>query len=48
MHCGTAAYATRALGMGFRLVTITNDVNLLMVAARTATAQVRRDSNGLA
>ena len=48
MHCGTAAYATRALGMGFRLVTITNDSNLLMAAARAATAQVRRESNGLA
>jgi len=48
IHCGSAGYASRALGMGFRLVTIMNDSGLLMTAARAATAQVRRDSNGLA
>ena len=48
IHCGSAGYASRAIGMGFRLVTITNDSSLLMVAARTATAQVRRESGGLA
>jgi 4-hydroxy-2-oxoheptanedioate aldolase len=48
IHCGSAAYAVRAIGMGFRLVTILNDVSLMALAARTAVAQIRKDSNGLA
>ena len=48
IHCGSAGYASRALGMGFRLVTIMNDSGLLMTAARAATAQVRRESPELA
>jgi 4-hydroxy-2-oxoheptanedioate aldolase len=48
IHCGTASYAARAIGMGFRLVTILNDSGLLAIAARAAVAQVRRESNGVA
>jgi 4-hydroxy-2-oxoheptanedioate aldolase len=48
IHCGTAAYAARAIGMGFRLVTILNDSGLLTIAARAAVAQVREQSNGVA
>ncbi len=48
IHTGGAAYAARAIGMGFRLVTIANDSSLMALAARTAVGQVRRDSNGIA
>ena len=48
IHTGGAAYAARAIGMGFRLVTIANDSSLMAMAARTAIGQVRRDSNGVA
>src|SRR5262249_35135248 len=36
IHCGTPAYAGRAIAMGFRLVTIANDAGLLAMAARNA------------
>jgi 4-hydroxy-2-oxoheptanedioate aldolase len=48
IHTGSAAYAARAIGMGFRFVTILNDVSLMTMAARNAIGQIRRDSNGLA
>ena len=48
IHTGGAAYATRAIGMGFRLVTIMNDSGLMAMAARSAVAQVRRDAGGIA
>ena len=41
IHCGTTAYATRAIGMGFRLVTIGNDSGLMLTAARTAVKAVK-------
>jgi 4-hydroxy-2-oxoheptanedioate aldolase len=44
IHCGGAAYAVRAIGMGFRLVSIANDSGLLAMAARNAVAEVRRES----
>ena len=44
IHCGAAAYAVRAIGMGFRLVTIANDVSLMAMAARNAIAQIRHDA----
>ncbi len=44
IHTGGAAYAVRALGMGFRLVSIANDAALMAMAARTAVATVRHDS----
>lgn len=48
VHCGTAAYAARAIGMGFRLVTILNEVGLMRAAALAAVKQVRQESNGVA
>ena len=45
IHCGTASYAARAMGMGFRLTTIANDSGLMAQAARAAVAQVRKESN---
>ena len=44
IHCGTAAYAVRAVGMGFRLVTINNDSGLLLTAARMAVQAVRAEA----
>ena len=41
IHCGTTAYAKRAIGMGFKLVTISNDSGLLLGAAKRAVAEVR-------
>ncbi|MDR3523669.1 MAG: aldolase/citrate lyase family protein [Acetobacteraceae bacterium] len=41
IHCGTAEYAVRAIKMGFKLVTITNDVSLMSAAARGAIKTVR-------
>jgi 4-hydroxy-2-oxoheptanedioate aldolase len=45
IHCGSASYAARAMGMGFRLTTISNDSGLMAVAAKSAIAQVRKESN---
>ncbi len=44
IHTGTPSYAVRAIGMGFRLVTIANDSGLMAMAARNAVSQVRHDS----
>ena len=44
IHTAGAAYAARAIGMGFRLVTIANDSGLMAMAAKAAVAQVRRDA----
>ena len=41
IHCGSAAYAARAIGMGFRLVTVSNDSGLMLTAARAAVKGVR-------
>ena len=41
IHCATPAYAKRAIGMGFKLVTINNDSGLLLGAAKAAVAEVR-------
>ncbi len=41
VHCGSAAYAKRAIGMGFKLVTINNDSGLLLTAAKQAVAEAR-------
>ncbi len=41
VHCGSAAYAKRAIGMGFKLVTVNNDSGLLLTAAKRAVAEVR-------
>jgi len=44
IHCGTAAYAAKAIKMGFRLVTISNDSGIMAVAAKAAVKQVRTDA----
>jgi 4-hydroxy-2-oxoheptanedioate aldolase len=48
IHTNSAAYAARAIGMGFRLTTIRNDAGLMAMAAKQAVAQVRRDAGGIA
>ena len=42
LHNGTAAYAARAVGWGFDLVTVSNDVRLLTGAAEASVADFRR------
>jgi 4-hydroxy-2-oxoheptanedioate aldolase len=41
IHCGTAAYAKRAIKMGFKLVTISNEVGLMVNAAKAAIAEAK-------
>jgi 4-hydroxy-2-oxoheptanedioate aldolase len=48
IHCGSAAYAARAVKMGFKLVTIANDSGLMQMAAKTAVKHVREHSDGVA
>lgn len=42
LHCGTPAYAAKAIGWGFDLVTLSNDVRLLAGAARAGVDQTRK------
>ena len=42
LHTGTPAYAAKAVGWGFDLVTLSNDVRLLAAAAETAVAETRK------
>ena len=42
LHNGTAAYAAKAVGWGFDLVTISNDVRLLAGAAQQSLAEARK------
>jgi 4-hydroxy-2-oxoheptanedioate aldolase len=44
IHCGSAAYAARAIKMGFSLVTISNDSGLMAVAAKGAVKHVRTEA----
>jgi 4-hydroxy-2-oxoheptanedioate aldolase len=41
VHCGSSAYAKRAIGMGFKLVTVGNDSGLMLQAARTVVGEIR-------
>jgi 4-hydroxy-2-oxoheptanedioate aldolase len=41
IHCGTAAYAKRAIGMGFKLVTVNNDSGLMLTAAKAVIAEMK-------
>jgi 4-hydroxy-2-oxoheptanedioate aldolase len=43
IHCGSAAYAARAIKMGFRLTTIANDSGLMAKAATEAVAAVWKE-----
>lgn len=47
IHCGTAAYAARAIRMGFRLTTIANDSGLMAKAALEAVASVWNEAADL-
>ena len=42
LHCGSPAYGAKAIGWGFDLVTISNDVRLLAGAAGASVAAVRK------
>lgn len=42
LHCGQAAYAARAVGWGFDMVTLLNDVRLLATAAQANVATTRK------
>ena len=44
IHCGSAAYAAKAIKMGFMLVTISNDSGIMAVAAKAAVNQVRTEA----
>jgi len=48
IHTGGAEDATKCITRGFRLVTVTNDVSLMAMMARSAVAQTRKDSKGIA
>ena len=41
LHCGSPEYAAKAVGWGFDLVTILNDVRILAAGARRSVARVR-------
>lgn len=41
LHCGTADYATRALGWGYRMVTVGGDTRFLSAGAAAAVAEFR-------
>jgi len=41
LHCGTPQYAAKAIGWGFDLTTISNDVRLLVAAAAASVSQTR-------
>ncbi len=42
LHCGSSAYAAKAIGWGFDLVTILNDVRLLAAAAKANVDATRK------
>ena len=48
LHCGTPAYAAKAIGWGFDLVTIANDVRLLAGAAKASVDETRKILGGQA
>ncbi len=41
LHCGTPTYATRAIGWGYRMVTVGGDTRFLSAAAAAAVAEFR-------
>jgi 4-hydroxy-2-oxoheptanedioate aldolase len=48
IHCSGAEGALRAINMGFRLVTLSNEVGLMSTYARMQVAQTRKESGGKA
>jgi 4-hydroxy-2-oxoheptanedioate aldolase len=48
LHNGSAAYAARMIGMGFRFVTIANDSGLMARAAKEAVTATRKAAGDVA
>jgi 4-hydroxy-2-oxoheptanedioate aldolase len=48
IHCASAAYAARAIGMGFRMTSVMNDARMMAAHATATVAQVRAASKGIA
>jgi 4-hydroxy-2-oxoheptanedioate aldolase len=48
LHNGSAPYAARMIGMGFRFVTIANDSGLMAKAAREAVQAARKAAGDIA
>jgi len=48
IHCSGAEGAVRAIDMGFKLVTLSNESGLMMTYAKMQVAQTRKDSGGKA
>ena len=48
IHCSGAEGAVRAINMGFRMVTLFNEVGLMATYARMQIAQTRKESGGKA
>src|SRR5207247_10561333 len=48
IHCSGAVGAVRAINMGFKLVTLSNESGLMMTYAKMQVAQTRKDSGGKA
>jgi len=48
LHNGSAKYAARMIGMGFRLVTVSNDSGLMLMAATDVVKTIRAESGGKA
>jgi len=46
LHCGSPAYAAKAIGWGFNLTTLNNDVRLLAGAAAASVNETRQLLNG--
>jgi 4-hydroxy-2-oxoheptanedioate aldolase len=46
IHCASPEYAVRAIGMGFRLVTMLNDSGLMAQAATAAVSRIRQTASG--
>jgi 4-hydroxy-2-oxoheptanedioate aldolase len=48
IHCASAAYAARAIGMGFRMTSVMNDARMMAAHATATVAQVREAIKGIA
>jgi 4-hydroxy-2-oxoheptanedioate aldolase len=48
IHCSGAEGAVRAINMGFKFVTLSNEVNLMATYAKMQVGQTRKDSGGKA
>jgi 4-hydroxy-2-oxoheptanedioate aldolase len=48
IHCSGADGAVRAINMGFKLVTLSNESGLMMTYAKMQVGQTRKDSGGKA